>query len=141
MPSDVDRTRLQLLFAINRVRAAGCSSGGSWLTPVGPLTREARLEAAAQAHSEEQARRDVLEHVGSGGSSAFDRIRAWGYAFSAAAENIASGNAEAEPTLAQWLGSDGHCRALMGARYVHAGVGHAVSPSGVHYWTLDLAAP
>jgi uncharacterized protein YkwD len=138
---DLARARSLLLVAINRVRAAGCSSAGSWLPPTTQLSADARLDAAAQAHSEEQARRGVLDHTSASGASSFDRMRAQGYGFRTAAENIASGSTTAEATLAQWLGSDGHCRALMSALYVHAGVGHAVSGSGVHYWTLDLAAP
>jgi uncharacterized protein YkwD len=138
---DLERARIDLLLAINRVRAAGCTSAGAWLPPARALVRDPRLDRAAQLHSEEQALRDLLDHVGSGGTSPFDRIRRQGYAFSAAAENIASGSAGAEATLAQWLGSDGHCRALMAGQYVHCGLGRAVARTGTHYWTLDLAAP
>lgn len=141
LPMHLERARTDLLLAINRVRALGCTSAGTWLAPAAPLVRDPRLDWAAQLHTEEQALRDVLDHVGNGGTSPFDRMQRHGYVFRVAAENIASGSDGAEATLLQWLGSDGHCRALMGAEYVHCGVGRAVARTGTCYWTLDLAAP
>lgn len=138
---ELESARVTMLAALNGVRASGYVSSGSLLPPTPPLTRDMRLDAAAQLHSEEQAARDVLDHVGNGGTSAFDRIIARGYRYSAAAENIASGNAGAERTLAQWLGSPSHCRAMLSGLYVHAGIGVGVSRSGQFYWTLDLASP
>ncbi len=106
-----------------------------------PLVREARLDLAAQRHSEEMAQRDVLDHVGNGGTSAFDRIRAVGYSWRAAAENIASGNADAIATLQQWIHSPGHYQNMINPLYTQVGIGHAVALGGRHYWTLDLATP
>jgi uncharacterized protein YkwD len=105
------------------------------------LARDSLLDAAAQAHSEEMAQRDVLDHVGHGGTNAFDRIRAAGFSWRAAAENIASGNADPHGTLQQWLNSPGHYANMMNPLYTHVGIGHAVARSGRHYWTLDLATP
>jgi uncharacterized protein YkwD len=129
--------RERLLVELNRVRGTGCACAQA----SHPVARDPRLDQAAQLHSEEMARRGMLDHVGLQGQSPFDRVRAAGYAFRAAAENIASGNADASRTLTQWLNSSGHCQNMMSALYVHVGIGHAMSASGQHYWTMDLAAP
>lgn len=126
------------MSALNGVRSVGCACAPA---SVPTLARDARLEMAAQLHSDEMALRDVLDHVGHGGTDAFARIRAAGYSFRAAAENIASGNADPVGTLNQWIYSLGHCQAMMSALYTHAGIGHAIARSGRHYWTLDLATP
>lgn len=130
--------RSALLEELNQLRAVGCACAP---VAVPALARESRLDDAAQRHTEEMAQRDVLDHVGNGGTSAFDRIRGTGYSFRAAAENIASGNAGSSATLAQWIHSLGHCQTMMSALYTQVGIGHAVAASGRHYWTLDLATP
>jgi uncharacterized protein YkwD len=128
-----------LLWAeLNRLRASGCG-GASLVVP--DLSRDARLDLAAQLHTEEMARRDVLDHVGNGGTSAFDRLRTAGYTYRAAAENIASGNPTPLGTLDQWRYSPGHCLNMMSPLYTQVGLGHAVAASGRHYWTMDLGAP
>jgi uncharacterized protein YkwD len=130
--------RAELMNELNRLRSVGCACAP---LAVPALALDARLEVAAQRHTEEMASRDVLDHVGSGGTSAFDRVRAAGFPNRAAAENIASGNTDPRLTLYQWVYSLGHCETMMSALYTHAGIGHAIAPSGRHYWTLDLATP
>ncbi|HEY6879779.1 MAG TPA: CAP domain-containing protein [Polyangiales bacterium] len=133
--------RALALEELNRARGVARCCGSDPQVAVPPLVRDARLDAAAQLHSEEMARRELLDHFSASGASAFDRIRAAGYSFRAAAENIASGNERADATIAQLVGSPGHCRNIMSPLYLHVGIGHARSPSGQHYWTLDFAAP
>lgn len=134
-------SRALALDELNRARVIARCCGADRQHAAAPLLRDARLDAAAQLHSEEMARRELLDHFSAGGASAFDRIGATGYSFCAAAENIASGNERAEATIAQLLGSPGHCRNIMSPLYIHVGIGHARSPSGQHYWTFDFAAP
>jgi len=66
-----------------------------------------------------------------------------GYNFSAAAENIAAGNATAAATVQQWINSPGHCANLMSATYVDTGIGYGYSATSTykHYWTQNFAKP
>ena len=137
----LDPVRDQLLAEVNRARQSGFQCGEVACPPVPPLSRHVLLDQAAQAHSEAMAGQGFFSHVDLAGRSSFDRIRAAGYAFRAAGENIASGNALAVPTLKQLLDSVGHCQVIMSALYLHVGIGHARSLHGEHYWTLDFASP
>jgi uncharacterized protein YkwD len=138
---DVELERAQIVAELNRVRALGCPCGASYFGPVPALGRDRRLDHAALWHSQELARRNLLDHTSLDGKDPFQRIRAAGYSFRAAAENIASGNAGIVQTVRQLLDSPGHCQNMMSPLYTHVGVGHASSASGQHYWTLDFAAP
>jgi uncharacterized protein YkwD len=137
---NVERERAPMVVELNRVRGLGCTCGSTFYDTAAPLARDTRLDDAAFWHSQELARRNLLDHTSLDGRDPFRRIRAAGYAFRAAAENIASGNADIVRTVRQLLDSPGHCHNIMSALYTHVGVGHAISQSGQHYWTLDLAA-
>jgi uncharacterized protein YkwD len=139
--AQLENLRNELLLELNRARASGRQCGVSFHAALPPLSRESRLDAAAQAHTEEMARDDHLDHVGRDGWGPFDRIRAVGYSFRVAAENIASGSPGATATLWQWLNSPGHCVNIMGADFLHLGIGHARAASGTDYWTVDFGTP
>jgi uncharacterized protein YkwD len=138
---DSEQERVYVVAELNRVRALGCPCGGTYFGAVGPLGRDTRLDDAALWHCQEMARRGLLDHTGLDGRDPFQRIRAVGYTFRAAAENIASGNAAIVPTVQQLLSSPGHCQNIMSPLYTQVGVGHATSQSGQHFWTLDFATP
>jgi len=137
---DVEQERALMVTELNRVRSLGCPCGAVYFGAARPLGRDARLDDAALWHCQELARRDQLDHTGLDGRDPFQRIRAAGYTFRAAAENIASGNADIVATVRQLLNSPGHCQNIMSPLYTQVGVGHATSQSGQHYWTLDFAA-
>lgn len=103
----------EALAIANQLRAkAGCR----------PLKMEARLVAAAKAHAKDMALRNYFDHRGANGSSFAQRIKAQGFRFRAAAENIAAGNARADQTMQQWMGSAGHRRNLLDCRYEFTGI-------------------
>lgn len=129
-----------MVAELNRVRALGCSCGPLFFGAALPLGRDARLDNASAWHCQELAQRDQLDHTSLDGRDPFQRIRAAGYRFRAAAENLASGNAGIAATVQQLLDSPGHCQNIMSALYTQVGVGHAISRSGQHYWTLDFAS-
>jgi uncharacterized protein YkwD len=133
--------RAQVLAELNRARASGRYCGNVYFNAPAALRADLLLDQAAQLHCEDMARNETLDHVSQGGQSPFDRIRAAGYSFRAAAENIASGNPGVYETVQQLLNSPGHCQNMMSALYVHLGVGYARSLRGEHYWTLDFATP
>lgn len=101
-----------------------------------PLTENRRLAAAAEAHAADMARRRTLTHTGTGGTSVADRIRAQGYCFRMAAENIATGYRDLPAVIQGWMQSAGHRRNILSTGASEFGLGEAGG-----YWTLVLAGP
>ena len=89
----------------------------------GPLRWDQRTGTVAQAHADDMVRRDYFSHTNPEGGSPFDRLRAAGVTYTAAAENIAYGYPTAAAVLQGWLNSDGHRRNLENCEYTHHGVG------------------
>jgi uncharacterized protein YkwD len=87
------------------------------------LRWDAATAAVAQAHAEDMVQRDFFSHTDPDGRSPFDRLRAAGVTYMAAAENIAYGYSTAAGVLEGWLNSEGHRRNLENCRYTHHGVG------------------
>ena len=89
----------------------------------------------AGMHGNEPAGIRALENV-------FARIRAEGYAYASAGENIAWGHPTPEAVVGAWLASPGHCRNIMNADYRVVGIGYAYDPESEfgHYWTQNFAA-
>ncbi|MFE0510039.1 CAP domain-containing protein [Streptomyces sp. NPDC058964] len=104
---------------------AGCS----------PLTLNATLSKAAQAHSEDMALHQNMSHTGSNGSSPGDRITDAGYSWSAYGENVAYGYATPEDVMAGWMASPGHRENILNCTFKEIGVGLAQPNS---YWTQDF---
>lgn len=86
----------------------------------------AKMQALAQEHSNDMARRNSLDH----GEFASRAARG------ARAENVAYGYKTEAQTIAQWWRSPGHAAnmRLSGCR----AVAHAVSASGRWYWTMEI---
>jgi uncharacterized protein YkwD len=89
----------------------------------GALRWDGPTAAVAQAHADDMVRRDYFSHTNPDGESPFDRLRAAGVTYQAAAENIAFGYPMASGVLEGWLASEGHRRNLENCRYTHHGVG------------------
>ncbi len=127
----------QLLDLINQER----QSNG-----IAPLSMDSRLLAAARAHSQDMGCNGFFSHTGSDGSSPFDRILAFGYTFSAAAENIYAGSGTYNsPTAAfnAWMASDAHRENMLNPAYVDVGIGYVYVPGSPYggYFTADFAHP
>jgi uncharacterized protein YkwD len=122
---DVERVRAATLCLVNRERTARGES---------PLQENARLEQAAQDHTESMAFGDYFEHVGPGGDTPLSRMRAAGYIFSShvgfeVGENIGWGTlSEGAPQaiVAAWMASPGHRANILDGRYRDTAIG--VSP-------------
>ena len=141
--TDVATLRAQILTEINKARAVARVCGTQSFRAAPALKRDTKLDTTAQAHSVDMATRNYFSHTSLDGKSPFDRMRAAGYNFSAAAENIAAGNAAAADTVKQWLNSPGHCANLMSATYVDTGIGYGYSATSTykHYWTQNFGKP
>ncbi len=99
------------------------------------LTADARLNKAAQAHSNWQAANRRMSHTGSGGSKMEHRVSAAGYRWSMLAENVAWGYRTPSQVVTGWMNStEGHRENILDCRFKHLGVGIG-SNNGVLYWT------
>ena len=78
-----------------------------------------------------------------GGKSPFDRMKAAGYSFSYAGENIAAGNSTVAATMTQWLTSAGHCANIMNKNFTEIGFGYdnSATSSYKHYWVQNFGKP
>ncbi|MEV0902395.1 CAP domain-containing protein [Actinoplanes sp. NPDC049802] len=129
MSSSVASEVLRLVNAERK--SAGCSS----------LSRESRLEAAAQKHSELQATQNTMSHQLPGEASMGDRVTAEGYRWRGVAENVAAGYTTAASVMDGWMNSPGHKANILNCGYKEIGVGRAKSSSGTLYWTQNFATP
>mgnify|MGYP003108967569 CR=1 FL=1 len=132
----------EVLERLNRARA---EAGGA------PLSLDTRLMQAASAHAEFMARRGLLSHEGENGSTFDQRIRAAGYEFTSAAENVAFGASDAVEVVTLWMNSPPHRANILKAEFTNAGIGIAAAMETAQgaaqettaplYWSLSLAAP
>ncbi|MFT3924004.1 MAG: CAP domain-containing protein [Myxococcales bacterium] len=105
----------RLLELTNQVRAVGADCGDAGVFESSPPLRvEGRLLCAARLHSRYMALTRDYGHVeAQTGLDPFQRIEAVGYEFSAAGENVASGDVGPDEMFAGWLASDFHCANLL----------------------------
>lgn len=122
----------QVLALTNDERAkAGCKA----------LSWDATLAKVAQAHSEDMAANGYFAHESQDGRSPFDRMKAAGYAFRTAAENIAAGQPTPTSVMKSWMNSSGHRANILNCSLTELGVGVAKGgPYGI-YWTQDFGTP
>ncbi|ARF53525.1 hypothetical protein B1H19_04465 [Streptomyces gilvosporeus] len=118
----------RILEIVNSERSkVGCS----------PLTLNAKLNKAAQDHSQDMADHRNMSHTGSDGSSPGDRITRAGYNWTAYGENIAYGYSTPESVMQGWMSSPGHKHNILDCSFKEMGVGLA-QPGD--YWTQDFGA-
>ncbi|MGW0800290.1 sigma-70 family RNA polymerase sigma factor [Streptomyces sp. NPDC002692] len=120
----------QVVALVNKERAAaGC----------GPLTEDAQLEKAAQAHSDDMAARNFFEHTNPDGADPGQRITAAGYRWSTYGENIAEGQQTPQAVMESWMNSPGHRANILNCSFKNIGVG-VHKGSGGPWWTQDFGA-
>lgn len=123
-PASGDVAKVVELVNAERSKA-GCS----------PVTVNAALTKAAQAHSEDMAAHRNMSHTGSDGSSPDDRITSAGYNWRTYGENVAYGYDTPEKVMAGWMSSPGHRENILNCEFKEIGVGLAQPDS---YWTQDF---
>lgn len=104
------------------------------------LSVDGRLNAAAQAHSADQAARDTMSHTGGDGSDLRTRVARQNYAWRSLAENVAMGYPDAPSVMNGWMGSTGHRQNILRASVTQIGVGLAYAADGSPYWTQVFGA-
>lgn len=107
---------------------------------ISPLRLHSRLNAAAQAHSNDMARNNFMGHTGSDGSSFVDRMKRHGYNFRRGAENVAAGQSSARDVMNSWMNSFGHRRNILNGNYRDIGIAYARGGRYGIYWTQVFGA-
>ena len=133
----------QVLALVNAERAKGASCGSTSYPAVPALGNHARLNVAAQKHSEDMAAATTMTHATpqgavhySAGTKPSERVSQEGYAWSSVGENIAAGHPSPESVVAAWMKSEGHCENIMRASFTEIGLGLKEG-----YWTQVFARP
>jgi len=98
-----------------------------------PLTLNLTLNDVAEKHSQDMATRNYFSHQGLDGSQPWDRMRAEGYVYSRAAENIAFGQPTPQAVVDAWMNSPGHRQNILDPNLKDIGVGYYNG-----YWTQDF---
>jgi uncharacterized protein YkwD len=133
----------KLLGQINDVRAHSRECGGQLFPAAAPLTWNAELATAAEAHSRAMANGNFFDHKGSDGTTPGDRAELAGYSGGQVGENIAAALDSARKVVDGWLASPGHCANLMNPQFRDLGAAYVVDPksdAGI-YWTALFGAP
>lgn len=131
VPANADGLRAELLALVNAERAR---AGLARLNP------SSRLDQAAQHVSCDNARHGRLSHTTADGSDLGGRLRAIGYRFRMANENIAWNRSGPRAAVQSWMGSGGHRENLLARQSRDFGGAVAQAPSGQLFWTMVTAA-
>lgn len=116
---------------------------------LGPLAPHTSLTTAARHHSEDMAKNNLFQHDTIPGSAYYDsviqpkpwdRMKAEGYAYNGAAENIAAGYSSAQAVHLGWWNSTGHRKNLCHADLREVGNGYYYWQSSTYrrYYTMNL---
>ncbi|MCZ4124557.1 CAP domain-containing protein [Streptomyces sp. H39-S7] len=120
----------QVLDLVNTERARqGCK----------PVTVNAKIQAAAQAHSDDMAARDYYEHDTPEGVGPGARMTSAGYHWSTWGENIYKSPKDAQSAMDGWMKSPGHRDNILNCAFKEIGVGINLSSNGP-WWTQDFGA-
>lgn len=115
------------------------------------LTINSKLNQAAQGHSDDMAYNDFFSHTGSNGSTLETRLKAVGYKYLEAAENLAAGYSSPESVVDAWFNetppNDGHRLNILNCNFKEIGVGYTYLNNDTgdtnyhHYWAQDFGNP
>jgi uncharacterized protein YkwD len=132
-----------VLQLVNAARARPQRCGRTSFAAAPPLTLNALLGRAAQAHADDMLRFDYFEHTGRDGSTPAQRVAATGYSYRVVGENLAFGPETPAEAVQGWLASAGHCQNIMDPRFAELGVAFTATRSGKPriYWVQEFAAP
>lgn len=105
-----------------------------------------QLSAAAMAHTMDMACNNFFSHTGSDGSNPFDRIKAQGYIYAYAGENLYAGNGmynDPAQAVSGWMNSAGHRHNLLNPEFTEAGIFYIFNPNSTYggYFAIVLARP
>ncbi|MDX2573316.1 CAP domain-containing protein, partial [Streptomyces scabiei] len=125
-PAGLHRTATEVITLTNGERA------GAGLPPLSP---DARLTAAAQAHSADMVARAFYAHTSPDGGEPWHRATAAGSTHRSVGENIACGQRSAAEVVRGWMDSPGHRANILKRGFTHIGVGFVGGGEAGTYWT------
>lgn len=100
-----------------------------------PLKAHAKLMASAREHSDDMAKHEFLDSVGSDWTTPGRRFSRKGYEWTRSGESCAHGQKNAEDVVRAFLADPKHKAIILGRGYTHVGI--AVTD---WYWTADFGA-
>lgn len=110
---------------------AGCSA----------LKVNSKLTTSAQRHAADMAAKNYFSHNSQDGRSPFDRMKAAGYRYSTAGENIAAGQKTPSAVMTSWMNSPGHRANILRCSFKEIGIGIAKGGSYGIYWVQNFGSP
>lgn len=115
-----DFSSVTLLNETNKRRAAAGQPA---------LSLDPQLTAAAQTKAEDMVKTDYWSHTAPDGKTPWTFIKASGYQYQTAGENLAYGFASAGETITGWMNSTEHRANILNTSYRNVGFGIANSPN------------
>lgn len=140
---DWEEAGKKILELVNRARTVPRTCGDQSYEAASALGWNAKLAAAALAHSRDMAGNNYFRHTGKDNSEAGDRVWQEGYRWRRIGENIATGQGSPEEVVDAWLASPLHCKNIMNASFTEMGAAFVVNRSAdtVVYWTQVFGTP
>ncbi len=126
VPNDMKALETEVIRLVNVERAkAGLSA----------LAENSEISRIARIKSEDFINNNYFAHNSPTYGTPFDMLRSYGITFTAAAENIASGQRTAADVMNSWMNSSGHRANILNSTYNQTGVGVARDNNGNLFWT------
>lgn len=124
-PADQSQQIAEVLGQINAYRAE---------IGLKRLTQNPKLTAVAANHACDMASMGKNSHFGSNGADLVQRVKAQGYKFSAANENV--GKFGKSKPAQWWYGSSGHRDNMLSPKIKDVGLGVALGADKQFYWVM-----
>jgi uncharacterized protein YkwD len=105
-----------------------------------PLKPSLLLFQVARAHAVNMAKQRKLEHK-LDGKTPYDRIRAAGYKYTVAGENVARGDVSLAEIVQEWMKSKIHRENILASDFSEIGIGMARDGMGEMYYAQVFAMP
>ena len=110
---------------------------------VRPVMSDEHLMDAARTHNMDMAWNNFFSHVGSDGSTPFERVEETDYDPAAVGEVLAAATTNVDVIVNAWLSVDDQRAVLLDPRWHHIGLHYVLRNATAyrHYWTVKLAEP
>lgn len=125
VPSDIKSLESEVVRLVNDERAKVGSPA---------LTQNNELSNVARTKAEDFVKNNYFSHYSPTYGSPFDMLRTFGISYTAAAENIGSGQRTAKEVMDTWMKSSGHRTNILNATYNQIGIGVTSDSKGNLYW-------
>jgi uncharacterized YkwD family protein/spore coat assembly protein SafA len=100
-----------------------------------PLTANWELSRVARYKAMDMRDKNYFSHTSPTYGDPFTMMKNFGITYTAAAENIAAGQATPQAVVQAWMNSAGHRANILNATYTEIGVGYAQGGSYKTYWS------